>query len=110
MNPAEGQSAAEWLATAPEQEIADVIYQYGEERFSRRMARAIVTERKLNPITGTLQLAEIIKQANPAWEKNKHPATRAFQAIRIHINRELDDLRSCLEQLLDVPVSFLSDS
>lgn len=102
MNPNEGQSAAQWLASAGEQEIADVIYRYGEERFSRRMARAIVEYRKQTPITSTLQLAEIVKQANPAWEKHKHPATRAFQAIRIHINRELEDLHSVLTQALDV--------
>ncbi len=102
MNPDEGESAAQWLASAPEQEIADVIYRYGEERFSRRMARAIVTERKTHPITSTLQLAEIVKQANPVWEKHKHPATRAFQAIRIHINKELDDLESGLQQILNV--------
>lgn len=102
MNPEEGQSAAQWLASASEQEIADVIYRYGEERFSRRMARAVVEQRKLQPITTTLQLAEIIKQANPAWEKHKHPATRAFQGIRIHINRELEDLQSVLQQALDV--------
>ncbi len=102
MNPEEGQSAAQWLASASEEEIADVIYRYGEERFSRRMARAVVEQRKLQPITTTLQLAEIIKQANPAWEKHKHPATRAFQGIRIHINRELEDLQSVLQQALDV--------
>ncbi len=102
MNPEEGQSAAQWLASASEEEIADVIYRYGEERFSRRMARAVVEQRKLQPITTTLQLAEIIKQANPAWEKHKHPATRAFQGIRIHINRELEDLQSVLKQALDV--------
>ncbi len=102
MNPNEGQSAAQWLASAAEQEIADVIYRFGEERFSRRMARAIVETRQHTPITSTLHLAEIIKQANPAWEKHKHPATRAFQAIRIYINRELDDLRDVLEQALDV--------
>lgn len=102
MNPQQGQSAAEWLASASEQEIADVIYRYGEERFSRRMARAVVEYRKTAPIDSTLQLAEIIKQANPAWEKHKHPATRAFQAIRIYINRELEDLQSVLQQSLDV--------
>lgn len=102
MNPNEGQSAAQWLASAPEQEIADVIYRYGEERFSRRMARAIVEQRKIAPLTSTLQLAELIKHANPAWEKHKHPATRAFQAIRIHINSELDDLQGVLRQALDV--------
>jgi len=100
MNPEQGQSAAEWLASASEQEIADVIYRYGEERFSRRMARAVVEYRKTTPIESTLQLAEIIKQANPAWEKHKHPATRAFQAIRIHINQELEDLQSVLQQSL----------
>jgi 16S rRNA (cytosine1402-N4)-methyltransferase len=102
MNPEEGLSAAQWLAVAGEQEIADVIYRFGEERFSRRMARAIVEQRQLAPITGTLQLAEIIKHANPAWEKHKHPATRAFQAIRIYINRELEDLQSVLGQSLDM--------
>lgn len=102
MNPEEGLSAAQWLAVAGEQEIADVIYRFGEERFSRRMARAIVEQRQLAPITGTLQLAEIIKHANPAWEKHKHPATRAFQAIRIYINRELEDLESVLGQSLDI--------
>ena len=102
MNPEEGQSAAQWWASASEQEIADVIYRYGEERFSRRMARALIEHRKLQPIATTLQLAEIIKQANPAWEKHKHPATRAFQGIRIHINRELEDLQSVLQQALDV--------
>lgn len=102
MNPQEGISAAQWIAEASELEIADVIYRYGEERFSRRMARAIVARRQVAPITGTLELAEIIKQANPAWEKHKHPATRAFQAIRIHVNRELDDLQSVLTQALEV--------
>lgn len=102
MNPQEGISAAQWLAEASEQEIADVIYRYGEERFSRRMAKAIVARRQVAPITGTLELAEIIKQANPAWEKHKHPATRAFQAIRIHVNRELEDLQSVLAQALDM--------
>ncbi len=102
MNPQEGISAAQWLAEASEQEIADVIYRYGEERFSRRMAKAIVARRQLAPFTQTLDLADVIKQANPAWEKHKHPATRAFQAIRIHVNRELEDLQSVLTQALDL--------
>jgi 16S rRNA (cytosine1402-N4)-methyltransferase len=100
MNPQAGISAAEWLASAAEQDIADVIYRYGEDRFSRRIARAIVKERDLAPINRTLQLAEIVKQANPAWEKHKHPATRAFQAIRIHINEELVSLEKVLEKAL----------
>lgn len=102
MNPQEGISARQWLASAKEEEIARVIYEYGEERFSRRMARAITAERKKNEISTTAQLAEIIKQANPAWEKNKHPATRAFQGIRIYINNELEDLKVGLEQSLEI--------
>lgn len=101
MNPDAGQSAAQWLAEAEEKEIADVIFRYGEDRFARRIARAIVRERDVTPITGTLQLAEIVKQANPAWEKHKHPATRAFQAIRIHINNELDALQRVLDSALE---------
>lgn len=102
MNPSVGESAAEWLARAEEKEIADVLYTYGEERFSRRMAKAIVAEREDAPIVTTARLAKIIAEANPAWEKGKHPATRAFQGIRIHINRELEDLERCLDQALEV--------
>ena len=93
-------SAAEWLADAPEQKIADVIYQLGEERYSRRIARAIVKVRTDMAITRTSQLADIVKQAHPAWEKHKHPATRTFQAIRMHINNELSELESALEVVL----------
>ena len=93
-------SAAEWLADAPEQKIADVIYQLGEERYSRRIARAIVKVRTDMAITRTSQLADIVKQAHPAWEKHKHPATRTFQAIRMHINNELSELESALEAVL----------
>ncbi len=102
MDRSKGQSAAEWIATAEETEIADVIYTYGEEKFSRRMAKAIVRERELEPITTTARLSKIIAEANPAWEKGKNPATRAFQGIRIHINRELEDLEACLDQALDM--------
>ena len=104
MDTSSGQSAAQWIANASEQEIADVIYQYGEERHSRRMARAVVKEREKAPITRTVQLAEILKAAHPAWERGKHPATKAFQAIRIFINRELDDLQLLLEQALEALV------
>ena len=83
MDTRSGMTAAEWIASAPEQEIADVIKTYGEERFAKRMASAIVKVRVDTPITGTRQLASIIAEANPKWEPNKHPATRAFQAIRI---------------------------
>jgi 16S rRNA (cytosine1402-N4)-methyltransferase len=102
MDTSSGESAAEWIARADETEIADVIYTYGEEKFSRRMAKAIVAKRQETPITTTAQLSKIIAEANPAWEKGKNPATRAFQGIRIHINKELDDLESCLDQALDM--------
>lgn len=102
MNTAQGVSAADWLATASEAEISDVLFHYGEERHARRMARAIIKAREEEAITRTHQLAEIVKAANPSWEKHKHPATRAFQGIRIHINQELDDLRRLLDQALDI--------
>lgn len=102
MNTSSGPSAADWLATASEAEISDVLFHYGEERHARRMARALVKARQEEPITRTRQLAEIVKAANPSWEKHKHPATRAFQGIRIHINQELEDLRRLLDQALDL--------
>lgn len=102
MDPTRGVSAADWLASATEQDIAAVLKDYGEERFSRRMAAAIVRERSQQPITRTLHLATIIAAANPAWEKGKHPATRAFQGIRIFINGELDDLGQLLDDILDI--------
>jgi 16S rRNA (cytosine1402-N4)-methyltransferase len=101
MNPDAGESAAQWIARADAEEIADVIYHYGEERFSRRMARAVVEYRKEQPITTTKQLASIIAAANPKWEKGKNPATRAFQGIRIHINQELKDLEVGLQTALE---------
>ena len=102
MNPDAGLSAAEWVATTEEKEIARVLKEYGEERFGKRMARAIVTQRAQTPIVRTLQLAELIKAANPAWEKHKHPATRAFQAIRIAVNNELGDLETILDDSVDM--------
>ena len=102
MNPDEGLSAAEWVAKTPEAEIARVFYEYGEERFGRRMAKALVRERQEREITRTSELAEIIKVANPAWEKHKHPATRAFQAIRIAVNNELGDLEKVLAESVDL--------
>ncbi|MGB1237326.1 MAG: 16S rRNA (cytosine(1402)-N(4))-methyltransferase RsmH [Pseudomonadales bacterium] len=101
MDTSSGQSAAQWIASASEKEIADVIYTYGEERFGRRMAKAIVAAREEKAIETTARLAQIVKDANPAWEKGKHPATRAFQAIRIHVNQELSDLEACLEGALE---------
>ncbi|MBT3566473.1 MAG: 16S rRNA (cytosine(1402)-N(4))-methyltransferase RsmH, partial [Porticoccus sp.] len=102
MNPSCGISAAEWLSTAKENDIAQVLKDYGEERYSKRIARAIVAARADQPITRTGQLAAIVKEANPAWEKDKHPATRAFQGIRIFINQELKDLESVLPDILEI--------
>jgi len=101
MDTRSGITAAEWLAVAAEADIADVIKTYGEERFARRMASAIVKARAESPITRTKQLATIVAEANPKWEPNKHPATRAFQAIRIFINRELEDLELALGHMVD---------
>jgi 16S rRNA (cytosine1402-N4)-methyltransferase len=102
MNPDAGMSAAEWLATAEETEIATVIKTLGEERYGKRIARAIVETREETPITRTHQLAELVDKASPSREKHKHPATRTFQAIRIFINNELEDLKAGLEQALTV--------
>lgn len=102
MDQSRGQSAADWVNSAAEDEIAWVLREFGEERFAKRMARALVNERQVRPFSRTGHLAEVIKAANPAWEKGKHPATRAFQAIRIHINRELADLEDVLAQALAV--------
>ncbi|SHK71857.1 16S rRNA (cytosine1402-N4)-methyltransferase [Marinobacter antarcticus] len=101
MNPLQSPSAAEWLASADEREIADVIWRYGEERFSRRIARLVVEHRKEAPIETTLQLAALVSEAVPKKEKHKHPATRTFQAVRIFINRELEDLEAGLQAAVD---------
>ena len=102
MDPTSGQSAAQWINSAPEDDIAAVLKEYGEERYAKRIARAIVTRRAEQPFTRTGDLAEVVKVANPAWEKHKHPATRAFQGIRIFINRELDDLAEGLKAALEL--------
>lgn len=98
MDPTHGESAAQWLARASEPEIERVIREFGEERFARRVARAIVRARDRQPITTTLQLAEIVAGAVPTREPGQHPATRTFQALRIHVNRELEELESALPQ------------
>jgi len=105
MNPAAGESAAEWLASASEAAIAQVLKAYGEERYARRIARAIVKARQEKPIASTRRLAEVIAAANPVWEQGKHPATRSFQAIRIYINDELGELRRFLDSVLPVLAS-----
>jgi 16S rRNA (cytosine1402-N4)-methyltransferase len=93
-----GQSAAQWLARASERDIVAVLRTLGEERFSGRIARAIVAARAVEPITRTGQLAAIVAAAVPTREPGKHPATRTFQAIRIHVNGELDALEAALPQ------------
>lgn len=100
MDVSKGESAATWIAKVSEEELAKILWEYGEERFSRRIARAIVMARQHSPITTTQQLADIVKTAHPAWEKTKHPATRSFQAIRILVNNELKDLQEGLNQAL----------
>ena len=93
-----GVSAQQWLASVDEKDLVKVLFEYGEERFARRIARAIVEKRVLSPITTTKQLANLIEDAVSVREKHKHPATRTFQAIRIEINKELDELTTALEQ------------
>lgn len=100
MDTSSGETAAEWLARASAGEIAAVLKEYGEERFAKRIAGAIVDARAEAPITTTGRLAKIVSEANPRWEKHKNPATRSFQGIRIYINRELDDLVELLAQAL----------
>ena len=104
MDTTRGATAAQWLASAEQDEISAVLKDYGEERFAKRIAAAIVEARSEQPLETTAQLAKVVSEANPRWEKHKHPATRAFQAIRIRVNRELDDL----QQLLDVAVDLLT--
>ncbi|WP_122573443.1 16S rRNA (cytosine(1402)-N(4))-methyltransferase RsmH [Pseudomonas viridiflava] len=101
MDPTRGISAAEFIATAPAEEIARVFKEYGEERFAKRMANAVVQRREVQPFERTADLAEVLKVANPAWEKGKNPATRAFQGLRIHVNNELGDLEAGLDAALD---------
>jgi 16S rRNA (cytosine1402-N4)-methyltransferase len=97
-----GQSAAQWLARATEREIADVLFKLGEEKFSRRIARAIVTSRAVSPLATTRQLADLVAAAVPTREPGKHPATRTFQAIRIHVNGELDAVAAVLPQAVNL--------
>ncbi len=106
MDPNSGVSVAQWLAVASENNIAEVLKTLGEEKFSKRIAHAIVTTRQQQPIITTTQLAKIIADAIPVKEKHKHPATRSFQALRIMINHELEDLAQALEQIFTVLAPF----
>jgi 16S rRNA (cytosine1402-N4)-methyltransferase len=98
MDGSAGVSAEQWLANVDEKDLVKVLFEYGEERFARRIAKAIVEKRQELPITTTRQLAKLIEDTIPVKEKHKHPATRTFQAIRIEINRELDELKNVLAQ------------
>ena len=102
MDAGAGMSAAEWLEQVAEQELVRVLFEYGEERFARRIAAAVIKQRMQEPLRTTRQLAQLIEAAVPLREKHKHPATRSFQAIRIHINRELEALQEVLQQTLQV--------
>ena len=98
MNPQAGISAATWLAQVSAAELTQVLFEFGEERFSRRVAKAIIAAREQNAITSTAQLAAIVAAAIPTREAGKHPATRTFQALRIYINAELTELQAVLPQ------------
>lgn len=102
MDPDSGESAAQWLARADVDDIAFVLKEYGEERHAKKIARAIVHDRQEAPFERTRPLAEMIARVNPSKEKNKHGATRSFQAIRIHINGELDQAKQVLDAALSV--------
>lgn len=102
MDPGAGESAASWLARAEEAEIARVIKEYGEERFARRIARSIVMAREERPIERTAELAAIVQKASGPSAGDRHPATRTFQAIRIHVNGELDSLKQALADGIDI--------
>ena len=95
MDTSQGQSVGEWLSSVDETTLANILYEYGEERHSRRIAKAI---KQMDSYSSTLELAEVIKQAHPNWQKGKHPATQSFQAMRIFINNELGDIDTFLHQ------------
>ncbi|WP_082880015.1 16S rRNA (cytosine(1402)-N(4))-methyltransferase RsmH [Methylomonas methanica] len=97
-----GLSAADYLARVEEKELVRVLFEYGEERFARRIANAVVSQRQQQPLQTTLQLAKLIENSVPFRDKHKHPATRSFQAIRIEINQELEQIKTGLKQALEV--------
>ncbi|WLP94413.1 16S rRNA (cytosine(1402)-N(4))-methyltransferase RsmH [Psychrobacter sp. M13] len=99
MDTSRGQPVSEWLEQVDGETLANVLYEFGEERHSRRIARAI---KAMDSYTSTLELAEVIKVAHPNWQRGKHPATQSFQAMRIFINNELGDVESFLQQSIPV--------
>ena len=102
MDQGSGETAEAWIASASEEDITRVLKQYGEERFARRIARNIVAARIEGPISTTDRLVEIVEMSIPRREKHKHPATRTFQAIRIQVNRELEELETCLADVIEL--------
>ena len=102
MDPTGGESAADWLARATQEEIREVIRNYGEERFAQSVAAAIVAARGREPLRTTRQLAEVVGRAVRTREPGQHPATRTFQALRIHVNQELEELALALPQAADL--------
>ncbi|CAX58243.1 MULTISPECIES: 16S rRNA (cytosine(1402)-N(4))-methyltransferase RsmH [Erwinia] len=100
MDPTKGQSASQWLLQAEESDIAFVLKTFGEERFAKRIARAIVERNREQPMTRTKELADVIYAATPVKDKFKHPATRSFQAIRIWVNSELEEIEQALKGAL----------
>ncbi|MCG9757568.1 MULTISPECIES: 16S rRNA (cytosine(1402)-N(4))-methyltransferase RsmH [Pseudoalteromonas] len=102
MDPDSGRSAAQWLAEAELEEMVFVIKKYGEEKFATRIARKVIEVREHTAITTTAQLAQLIDEAVPVKDKHKHPATRTFQAIRIYINSELEEIQTALQSSLEV--------
>jgi 16S rRNA (cytosine1402-N4)-methyltransferase len=102
MDPTRGESAAQWLARATQEEIREVIRNHGEERFAQSVAAAIVAARGREPLRTTRQLAEVVGRAVRTREPGQHPATRTFQALRIHVNQELEELALALPQAADL--------
>lgn len=100
-----GLSAAEWLASVTEEDLVQVLFDYGEERFARRIANAVVTQRVEKPLTTTRQFVDLLVEAIPFKEKHKHPATRSFQAVRIAVNKELEEITTVLDQAVNVLAS-----
>lgn len=102
MNQTSGRTAEEWLAQVDEKELVNVLFEYGEEKFARKIARSLIDTRQKHPLQTTLQLARVITQSLPHHERHKHPATRSFQAIRIAVNQELNALECGLKQSVNV--------
>ena len=105
MDPTSGETAAEWLARVGEKDLYQVLRELGEERFARRIARQVVQQREETSICTTTTLSKLVADVVPTRERSKHPATRSFQAIRMHVNRELDELESVLPQAVDALIA-----